>query len=71
MHCFMLGREYWGIVYMGEIDKLGNPTDSNEVTETSMFTDVPAKLPKRFEGQIKALHSAALSYLAEGNSASL
>jgi 8-oxo-dGTP pyrophosphatase MutT (NUDIX family) len=63
MHCFMFGQEYWGITYLGEIDKLGAPIDSREVTETSMFADVPVKLPHELKGQATALHRAALEQI--------
>ena len=64
MHCFMFGSEYWGIAHLGEIDELGVPTDLDEVIESAMFADIPTKVPPKFEGEIKALHNAALKHLA-------
>jgi len=61
----MFGREYWGVTYLGEVSELGTPMDLDEVMETSTFADVPANLPREFEGQARALHHAALKCLAD------
>jgi 8-oxo-dGTP pyrophosphatase MutT (NUDIX family) len=65
MHCFMFGREYWGVTYLGEVSELGTPMDLDEVIEASMFADVPANLPREFEGQVRASHHATLRCLAD------
>lgn len=68
MHCFMFASEYWGVTYLGEIDKQDVPTDLDEVIGTAMFADVPNNVRRDFEGQAKALHSAALNYLTNNKS---
>lgn len=67
LHCFMFNAEYWGIVYFGEIETLGIPTDLNEVSEARLFTHFPENpgKPGPFGNENKALYLAATRKLSE------
>lgn len=66
IHCCMFDLEYWGIAYLGEIEKLGYPTDLNEVSEAKLFSDYPKNQskPEPFRNQGLALYHGALRRLS-------
>lgn len=66
LHCFMFNLEYWGIAYLGEVEKLGSPLDTNEVSEAKLFSHFPENQskPGPFDNQSKALYLAAMRKLS-------
>lgn len=66
LHCFMFNLEYWGIAYLGEIKKLGSPSDLDEVSDAKLFSCFPENYSKQgpFENQSKALYVAAMRKLS-------
>ena len=61
IHCFMFGESYWGIAYFGEIERLGSPTDLEEVSEARLFSAFPENRSASgpFANQNRALYLAA------------
>ena len=66
IHCFMFNLEYWGVAYLGEIKRLGRPSDLDEVNEAALFSCLPENPSKSvpFRNQGKALYLAAMNKLS-------
>ncbi len=62
----MFNLEYWGIAFLGEIEKLGSPLDLNEVSDAKLFSHFPENRskPGPFENQSKALYLVAMRKLS-------